>query len=174
MMLRVEFRASSTRSSDRRAVNLRSCVLLLPYKPAVFSSMYSRILARTTGGSPGAANMRLMVVAERPDALWFALSMVQVVLRESPSALTCLSSVSNPAATRASPSSLILDDCRAFISATMGVRPCWSESSRRLSTGTVGDAGKLSDSMSFTLIGPSTSPPSALAYLDYAAIVNCR
>src|SRR5712691_2800934 len=80
--------------------------------------MYSRSLARANVGSCGAANMRLMIVAERPDALWFALSMVQVVLRGRSSASACSSSVTNPAVTRASPSSLILDDCRAFIAAT--------------------------------------------------------
>jgi hypothetical protein len=56
-----------------------------------------------------------MIDAERPEALWLALRMVQAVLRESPSALACSSSVRNPADLTASTSSLILEDCRAFI-----------------------------------------------------------
>src|SRR6516165_3116805 len=59
--------------------------------------------------------MRLMIDAERPEALWLALRTVQAVLRESPSALACSSSVRNPADLTASASSLILEDCRAFI-----------------------------------------------------------
>src|SRR5262245_38169315 len=88
--------------------------------PAVFSSTYSRILVRASGGSSGAANIRLMIDAERPEALWLALRMVQAVLRESPSALACSSSVRNPADLTASASSLILEDCRAFILAVSG------------------------------------------------------
>src|SRR5262245_16944680 len=61
-----------------------------------------------------------MIDAERPEALWLALRMVQAVLRESPSALACSSSVRNPADLSASASSLILDDCRAFILAVKG------------------------------------------------------
>src|SRR5262249_8251094 len=49
-----------------------------------------------------------------------ALRMVQAVLRESPSALACSSSVRNPADLTASASSLILEDCRAFILAVSG------------------------------------------------------
>src|SRR6516165_7078222 len=56
-----------------------------------------------------------MIDAERPEALWLALRIVQAVLRESPSALACSSSVRNPADLTASASSLILEDCRAFI-----------------------------------------------------------
>src|SRR6516165_5322986 len=70
--------------------------------------------------------MRLMIDAERPEALWLALRTVQAVLRESPSALACSSSVRNPADLTASASSLILEDCRAFILALSGrwVRAC--------------------------------------------------
>src|SRR5262249_3123639 len=64
--------------------------------------------------------MRLMIDAERPEALWLALRTVQAVLRESPSALACSSSVRNPADLTASASSLILEDCRAFILAVSG------------------------------------------------------
>src|SRR4029453_447112 len=80
------------------------------------------------GGSSGAASIRLMIEAERPEALWLALRMVQAVLRESPSALACSSSVRTPANLTASASSLILEDCRAFILAVSGsgrwVRAC--------------------------------------------------
>jgi len=61
-----------------------------------------------------------MIDAERPEALWLALRMVQAVLRESPSAMACSSSVRNPADLTASASSLILEDCRAFILAVSG------------------------------------------------------
>ena len=80
--------------------------------------MYSRILSRTSEGSCGAASMRLMTLAERPEVLWFPLRMVQVVLRQSPSARACWSSVTNPEVMRASPSSLILEACRVFIVST--------------------------------------------------------
>ena len=46
--------------------------------------------------------------------------MVHAVLRGSPSALACSSSVHNPASIRACPSSWILADWRAFISAMTG------------------------------------------------------
>src|SRR5262249_14291508 len=82
--------------------------------------MYSRIFDRASGGSSGAASMRLMIDAERPEALWLALRIVQAVLRESPSALACSSSVRNPADLTASAGSLILEDCRAFILAVSG------------------------------------------------------
>src|SRR6266478_4317574 len=98
---------------ESRAANLRRRLRLPPYKPAAFSSTYSRILVRASGGSSGAANIRLMIDAERPEALWLALRMVQAVLRESPSALACSSSVRNPADLTASTSSLILENCRA-------------------------------------------------------------
>src|SRR5438876_6743688 len=101
-------------SIESRAANLRRCFGLPPYKPAAFSSTYSRILVRASGGSSGAASMRLMIDAERPEALWLALRMVQAVLRESPSAMACPSSVRNPADLTASASSLILEDCRAL------------------------------------------------------------
>src|SRR4029450_3056731 len=90
--------------------------------------MYSRILDRASGGRSGAASIRLIIDAERPEALWLALRMVQAVLRESPSALACLSGVRNPGELTASASSLMLEDCRAFILAVSGsgrwVRAC--------------------------------------------------
>src|SRR5262245_22705633 len=67
--------------------------------------------------------MRLMTVADRPEALWLPLRIVQVVLRARPSASACWSRVWSPIATRTSPSSLILDDCRAFMSAPLSLRP---------------------------------------------------
>src|SRR6266576_5729993 len=99
-------------SIESRAANLRRLLRLPPYKPAAFSSTYSRILVRASGGSSGAASIRLMIDAERPEALWLALRMVQAVLRESPRAMACSSSVRNPADLTASASSLILEDCR--------------------------------------------------------------
>src|SRR5205807_5907499 len=101
-------------SIKSRAANLRRRLLLPPYKPAAFSSTYSRIFVRTSGGSSGAASIRLMIDPESPEALWLALRMVQAVLRESPSALACSSSVRNPADLTASASSLILEDCCAL------------------------------------------------------------
>src|SRR5712691_9265393 len=55
--------------SDRRAANLPIRNLLSPYKPDVFFLTYSRILARTSRGSCGAPNIRLMLLAERPEPL---------------------------------------------------------------------------------------------------------
>ena len=72
-----------------------------------------RILARTSGGSVGAASMRLIIDAERPLALWLPLRIVQAVLRGSPKILACSSSVRKPAASTVSASSLILDNWRA-------------------------------------------------------------
>src|SRR5262245_17169294 len=80
--------------------------------------MYSRTQWRTAGGSFGAANTRLMILAERPDDLWLALRMVHVVLRGSPSTRAFSSSVVYPSAERVSPNSLILANCRAFRSVT--------------------------------------------------------
>src|SRR5215468_12454522 len=79
------------------------------------------ILARTRGGSWGALSMQLITAAERPEFLWFALRRVQVVLRLSPRAVACSSSVENPEATKASPISLILDLCLAFTIAQTGI-----------------------------------------------------
>src|SRR5438876_9257811 len=93
------------------AKNLRRHLLLPPYTPASLSVAYSRILDRASGGSCGDNNMRLMIAAERPEPLWLALRIVQVVLRASPSAFDCSSSVRNPASTRTCPSSLIFDAC---------------------------------------------------------------
>src|SRR5262245_8224587 len=80
-----------------------------------FSSTYSRILARTRGGNCR-TSMRSMIFAERPVLLWLAFRMVQVVLRPSPSARACASSVKKPSEISASAISRILADCRAFIS----------------------------------------------------------
>ena len=74
-------------------------------------------MARTSGGSVGAASMRLIIDAERPVALWLPLRIVQTVLRGTPKILACSSSVRKPAASTVSASSLILDNWRAFISA---------------------------------------------------------
>src|SRR5262245_8912953 len=76
-----------------------------------------------------------MIDAERPEALWLALPMVQAVLRESPSALACSSSVRNPADLTASASSLILEDCRAFILAVSGSGRWVVPEHARLTTG---------------------------------------
>ena len=59
--------------------------------------MYSRILARTGSGSFGAASMRLIIDADRPEALWLALRIVQAVLRGTPRTWACSSSVRKPA-----------------------------------------------------------------------------
>ena len=115
-----------------RSKNVRRCLVLPPYAPASLSVVYSRIFRRASGGSCGDNNMRLMIPAERPEPLWLALRMVQVVLRASPSAFDCSSSVKNPESTRACLSSLIFAVCRAFISVMMGLllsfwlleRPC--------------------------------------------------
>ena len=114
----------------------RSGILRWPYTPVTFSSMYSRIFSRTSGGSCGAANMRLMTAAERPEVLWFPLRIVQVVLRQSPIAWACSSSVTKPAVTRASPSSLSLDDCRAFV---ISIFSC-QDRPPRLLTGSITDS----------------------------------
>jgi hypothetical protein len=103
-----------------RSKNLSRWILLPPYTPASLSVAYSRIFRWASGGSCGDNSIRLMIAAERPEPLWLALRMVQVVLRASPSALDCSSRVRNPASTRACPSSLIFAACRAFISATTG------------------------------------------------------
>src|SRR5262249_9523761 len=97
---------------DSRAKNLRRCVGLPPYTPASLSVVYSRIFRRTSGGSSGDNNMRLMTAADRPEPLWLALRMVQVVLRASPSASDCWSRVTNPASMRDCPSSRIFAACR--------------------------------------------------------------
>src|SRR3954453_13185098 len=75
---------SLSTSAEKRAAKLRHCLGLPPYKPAAFSWTYSRILARMSGGSVGAASMRLIIDAERPVALWQPLRIVQTVLRGSP------------------------------------------------------------------------------------------
>src|SRR5215471_21445823 len=80
-----------------RSKNVRRCVLLPPYTPASLSVVYSRIFRRASGGSCGDNNMRLMTAADRPECLWLALTMVQVVVRASPSASDCRSRVTNPA-----------------------------------------------------------------------------
>src|SRR6516162_9725802 len=80
--------------------------------------MYSMIFARTAGGSRGDFSVRVSRVAESPDFLWFPLRILQVVLRDNPSTSACLSSVSNPAATRASQMFLILQRCSGGITLT--------------------------------------------------------
>src|SRR5262249_15790005 len=71
--------------------------------------------------------MRLMTAADRPEPLWPALRMVQVVLRASPSASDCWSRVTNPASMRDCPSSRIFAACRDFISVTTDVPFRWDE-----------------------------------------------
>jgi hypothetical protein len=112
---------------DSRAKNLRRCVRLPPYTPASLSVVYSRIFRRASGGSSGDNNMRLMTAADRPEPLWPALRMVQVVLRASPSASDCWSRVTNPASMRDCPSSRIFAACRDFISVTTDVPFRWDE-----------------------------------------------
>ena len=72
-----------------------------------------------------------MVAADRPEFLWVALRIVQVVLRASPSAFDCRSSVRNPELTSASLSSLILLKCRAFIFADLPQRSTRRASDKR-------------------------------------------
>src|SRR6516165_1965705 len=112
---------------DSRAKNLCRCVRLPPYTPASLSVVYSRIFRRASGGSSGDNNMRLMTAADRPEPLWLALRMVQVVLRASPSAPDCWSRVTNPASMRDCPSSRIFATCRDFISVTTNVPFRWDE-----------------------------------------------
>ena len=88
--------------------------------------------------------MRSMIVAERPVLLCRALRIVHVVLRESPSTWACPLSVHTPAVTRACPSSRILEDCRAFISATVGR----AVSSHGCSSGNCAGRGKHSAKLS--------------------------
>src|SRR5262245_45066752 len=80
--------------------------------------------------------MRLIIEADRPEALWLALRIVQAVLRGTPRTLACSSSVRKPAASTASANSLILADWRAFIAAlsewVCPFRPCaWLASERK-------------------------------------------
>src|SRR5262249_118401 len=113
--------ASSGAARLTRSKNLRRCILLPPYRPASLLVVYSRIFCRASGGSCGDNNMRVMIAAERPEPLWLALRMVQVVLRASPRPFDGSSSVKNPASTRPCPTSLIFAACRAFISAPTGL-----------------------------------------------------
>jgi hypothetical protein len=122
---------------DSRAKNLRRCVRLPPYTPASLSVVYSRIFRRASGGSSGDNNMRLMTAADRPEPLWVALRIVQVVLRASPSASDCWSRVTNPASMRDCPSSLIFAACRDFISVTTDVPFRWDERWSCLRIGTL-------------------------------------
>src|SRR5262245_65118007 len=71
--------------------------------------------------------MRLMTAADRPEPLWLALRMVQVVLRASPSASDCWSRVTNPASMRDCPRARIFAACRDFISVTTDVPFRWDE-----------------------------------------------
>jgi hypothetical protein len=49
--------------------------------------MYSIILTLVARGSLGEFNMRFMVAAVKPEALWVLLSIVQAVLLGNPKAL---------------------------------------------------------------------------------------
>src|SRR5215471_3011692 len=128
---------------DSRAKNLRRCVGLPPYTPASLSVVYSRIFRRASGGSSGDNNMRLMTAADRPEPLWPALRMVQVVLRASPSASDCWSRVTNPASMRDCPSSRIFAACRDFISVTTDAPFPWDERWACLRIGTLAVTDKL-------------------------------
>ena len=76
-----------------------------------------------------------MVVAESPEPLWLPLTIVQVVLRQTPSALACSSSVTNPAAVNASLSCRILHDCRSLISTSLAPQPFCNKGSRSIFRG---------------------------------------
>jgi hypothetical protein len=76
--------------------------------------MYSKIVLRTRGGRSGAESIRATTVADSPDALWLPLMMVQVVLRDKPSAAAWSSRLVHPSATRASRISRIFAAWRAF------------------------------------------------------------
>ena len=115
-----------------------------------------------------------MVDAERPEALWLALRMVQAVLRGSPSALACSSSVRNSADLTASTSSLILEDCRAFILAVgrsgRWVRACTraAEDGRNISERVIVDVPRRLDravdqavEVAGTVVGDSHDVPRA-------------
>src|SRR5437868_2594804 len=78
--------------------------------------MYSSIICRAADGSSGDASMRLIVIAERPDALWWLLSTAQALLLDNPRTAACFVSVSNPAETRARRISAIFEVCLAFLS----------------------------------------------------------
>jgi hypothetical protein len=109
--------ASSKRGptpTESRERNLRRCAMLWPYNPIAFSRTYSDSARSTVEGSAGVPNMRLMVTTERPELLCVPFRTDHVVLRDRPSALAWSSSVTNPAATRASRSSRIFAACRAF------------------------------------------------------------
>src|SRR5215813_12881061 len=128
---------------DSRAKNICRCVGLPPYTPASLSVVYSRIFRRASGGSSGDNNMRLMTAADRPEPLWPALRMVQVVLRASPSASDSWSRVTNPASMRDCPSSRIFATCRDFISVTTDVPFRWDERRACLRMGTLAVTDKL-------------------------------
>src|SRR5947209_8880352 len=96
--------------------------------------------------------MRLVIEAGRPEALWLALRMVQAVLRESPSALACSSSVRNPADLTASASSLILENCRAFILAVSGSGR-WLRACTRAAEGGRNTSDECDSMLHFPLIG---------------------
>jgi hypothetical protein len=81
--------------------------------------MYSSTICRAVGGRCGDASMRLIVIAERPDALWRLLSTVQALLLDNPRTAACFESVSNPAETKAWRISAIFEACLAFLSGTV-------------------------------------------------------
>jgi hypothetical protein len=101
---------------NKRLLNLRNDCWLWPYLPALFSSTYTMMWARTDCGNCGAANIRLMRGALRPEALCLPWRSVHVVLRKSPSAWACSFRWRNPAVLSILPIFLIFDSCLAFIS----------------------------------------------------------
>jgi hypothetical protein len=72
----------------------------------------------------------MMIATDRPEALWFPLTIVQVVLRGSPSAVDCSPRVMKPLSTRAAPRSWILTFCRSLLSAIL-VRALGSQGASR-------------------------------------------
>jgi hypothetical protein len=109
--------ATETANQGTRTLNARIWHSLWPYKPAVFSSTYSIILARTFKGSDGALSIEWIVAADSPEVLCPALRRAKVLLRHRPKALACSSSETHPALTSAAPISSIFARCRAFICA---------------------------------------------------------
>ena len=77
--------------------------------------MYSWITRRAGAGNRGERHIRLIVGAERPEALCVRLRIVQAVLRQTPSATAWSSSAVIPASIKACRSFAIFADCLAFL-----------------------------------------------------------
>jgi len=74
----------STCIGESRVMNWRKRNVLSPYRPAVFSSMYSSTTCRTAVGRRGSANMASNTEVETPELLCCPFKTVQVVLLLSP------------------------------------------------------------------------------------------